>query len=376
MPNRRICSGDHKLCLNDSSCAALVDSKGNALPNTCALPSASDCLTPAIQQASKDPSDSADQGCDLTRYTGWYPSFISTQTNANPAHPTNPGYLSTSTEGYIFSMEGCLSPTCRKFQRVYNSRQFWIDVGTISAGKPVISQVLNGASFQPGIAAGSWVTIKGSNLANIAAPGRIWRADEIVNGQLPTSLDGVSGTIDGKPVYVYYISPVQINAQAPSDGKQGPVEVVVTNNGQSSDAATAQLQTFSPAFFEYAGSKYAIVTRNGDYALIANPSAVPGTIGAKPGDVLILWGTGFGPTNPEVPAGIVVTGAPVATTAPTILIDGAPVTVISTVLSPGNVGLYQVAIQLPNSIGPGDHTVTASVGGVQSASGVNTFVVK
>lgn len=36
-------------------------------------------------------------------------------------------------------------------------------------GLPVITSVLNGASLLPGIEAGSWVTIKGSNLANTCA---------------------------------------------------------------------------------------------------------------------------------------------------------------------------------------------------------------
>jgi uncharacterized protein (TIGR03437 family) len=51
----------------------------------------------------------------------------------------------------------------------------------------VISSVVNGASFQPGIEAGSWVTILGTNLAN-TIPGRTWRADEIVAGRRPTSI--------------------------------------------------------------------------------------------------------------------------------------------------------------------------------------------
>jgi len=373
MPDRRICSSDHKLCQTDSDCAAITGPKGAPVQNTCGLPSASDCLTPAIQKASQNPNDSSDAGCALDRYTGWYPSFVSAQSNADAAHPVNPGYLSTSADGYVFSMEGCLGPDCQEFPRVYNSRQFWIDLGSAI---PTISEVVNGASFQPGIAAGSWVTIKGSNLANIADPGRIWTSSEIVNGQLPTALDGVSVTIDGKPAYVYYISQGQINVQAPSDTYQGPVSVVVTNNGQTSGPAAVELQVFSPAFFQYGTSKYAVATRNGDNALIADPRTVPGTIGANPGDVLILWGTGFGPTNPAVAAGTVVTGAPAVTTAPTILIDSVPVTVISTVLSPGSAGLYQVAIKLPSSIEAGDHTLTASVGGVQSASGVGVFVAK
>src|SRR5436190_4950446 len=237
-----------------------------------------------------------------------------------------------------------------------------------------VDSVTNGASFQPGIAAGSWVTIKGSNLAN-TNPGRIWRADEIVNGNLPTALDGVSVMINNKPAYVYYVSPTQINVQAPSDGSVGPVTVVVNNNNSVSPGGTAQLQTFAPAFFQYSGTTYAIATRNPDNALIANPSAVPGTVAAKPNDVLILWGTGFGPTNPPVPAGTVVTGAPAVVTLPRIILNNSiDATVISAVLSPGSAGLYQIAIQLPSNTPTGDVTIQASVGGVQSPATIRIFV--
>ena len=111
-----------------------------------------------------------------------------------------------------------------------------------------------------------------------------------------------------------------------------------------------------------------------DYALVANPSIVPGTVAAKPGDILILWGTGFGPTIPDAPAGKVVTGLPVVTTAPAVTVGGFPVTVFATALSPGSVGLYQIAIQLPASLSDGDLAVQAAVGGFQSPPGVNIFV--
>jgi uncharacterized protein (TIGR03437 family) len=158
------------------------------------------------------------------------------------------------------------------------------------ADSVAISGVVNGASFQPGISAGSWVTIQGTGLAD-TNPGRIWKNEEIVNGNLPTRLDGVSVTINGRAAYVYYISPTQINVQAPSDSGVGPVNVVVTNNGVVSASATAQLQTFAPAFFQYSGTSYAIATRFPDNALVANPSTIPGTVAAKPGDVIILWGS-------------------------------------------------------------------------------------
>src|ERR1035441_8859924 len=88
-------------------------------------------------------------------------------------------------------------------------------------GPAVITSVLNGASYQAGIEAGSWVMIQGTNLAN-TYPGRTWRGDEVVNGNLPTALDGVSVTIDGQPAFVYYISATQINVQAPSRSEERP----------------------------------------------------------------------------------------------------------------------------------------------------------
>lgn len=107
---------------------------------------------------------------------------------------------------------------------------------------------------------------------------------------------------------------------------------------------------------------------------MGNPAVIPGTVAAKPGDVLILWGTGFGPTNPAQPAGVEVSGAPAAVTAPVITVGGAPASLIGVALSPGNAGLYQVAIQLPVSLPSGALAVQASQGGVQSFTGVVIFV--
>jgi uncharacterized protein (TIGR03437 family) len=236
----------------------------------------------------------------------------------------------------------------------------------VTAPLPTITGVVNGASFQPGFESGSWVTIQGSDLSN-TNPGRTWTASEIVNGALPESLDGTSVTIDGKPAFVYYISPTQLNVQAPADSATGPVPVVVTNNGQQSAAFTAQLEAFSPAFFMYNG--YVIATHL-DYSLTGNASAP-----AAPGDILILWATGFGPTIPATPAGVVVTGAPAATTTATITIGGLAVTVIGTaLLTPDSAGLYQIAIQLPATMPAGAASIQASVGGVMSPASAQIVI--
>jgi uncharacterized protein (TIGR03437 family) len=196
-----------------------------------------------------------------------------------------------------------------------------------------------------------------------------------VNGRLPTSLDGVSVTINGKPAFVEYISPTQINVQAPSDTAVGVVDVVVTNNGAASVAATAQLQTVAPAFFEYPGTTYAAASRLPDYAAIADPAAVPGTVPARPGDLVVLWGTGFGATNPPVPAGTVVRGTPATTISPRVTVGGVPAEVVSTLLTTDSAGLYQVTLRIPESAPAGPVALQASIGGVP-APGVMIFVAR
>ena len=233
---------------------------------------------------------------------------------------------------------------------------------------PVVTAVVNAASFSAGIEAGSWVTIVGAGLAN-TNPGRVWDSEDFVNSTLlPTQLDGVGVTIDGNPAFVEYISPTQINVQAPFDIAVGSVNVVVTNNGAASAPFQAQLQTVAPAFFLYPGTNYAVASRLPDYAAVGN-QAVP----AKPGDTLVLWGTGFGATSPAVAAGTVVTGTPAAA-APTLTIGGVTVPVISTILTAGSAGLYQITVQLPATAPSGSVAVQASVGGLSTPAGVTIIV--
>jgi uncharacterized protein (TIGR03437 family) len=232
-------------------------------------------------------------------------------------------------------------------------------------GPPVITSVLNGASFLPAIEAGSWVTIQGTNLAN-AYPGQTWTSADFVGNNLPTQLAGVSVTIDGKTAFVEYVSPTQINVQAPSDMTTGPVNVIVTNNGQASAPSTAQLLAAAPAFF-MAGT-------TASASILPGYTPVTAAAPAMPGDFVVLWGTGFGPTTPPAPAGTIVTGAPVTSTFPVVTIGGVQVPVISSVLTTGTVGLYQITIQLPASVPTGTPAVQASIGAVQTQSGMTLFV--
>ena len=229
--------------------------------------------------------------------------------------------------------------------------------------------VVNAASFQAAVSPGAWVTIQGTNLANSS---RSWTGGDFTGNALPTALDGVSVTIDGKAAYVGYISPTQINVLAPAASAQGPVAVQVANNGLTGAAATAQLQTAAPAFFLWSG-KYAVATRS-DFSLVAPANLFQGvtTTPAKPGDVIILWGTGFGATTPVVDPGVLPPSDQLAGVANTVTVTvaGVPATVVGAALAPGNAGLYQIAVQIPDSVSDGDQPVVTQVSGIASPSNV------
>jgi len=223
---------------------------------------------------------------------------------------------------------------------------------------PVISS--NGvvpASIEPG----EWVSIYGTNLASGIAN---W------NGDFPISLGDTSVTVDGKPAYLKYVSPGQINLQVPDDTATGTVPVVVTT-AVGSVTSTAALASFSPSFFSFDGKHVAgIIVRSDGYDLIGptGTSLGYGTVAAKAGDIVELFGTGFGPTNPAVPAGQVFSGAAPTSNPVTILINNISVTPTFAGLS--GAGLYQINLTIPSGLGTGDVSLQAGVGGVQTPASV------
>ena len=231
---------------------------------------------------------------------------------------------------------------------------------------PVITSVVNAASFQSGVVANSWVTIQGTNLA----PKTDDWSNSIVNGALPTSVDSVSVSMGGKPAYVYYLSPDQLDVLAP-DVPAGPITVTITTAGGASAAFATTASAYGPAFFLWPGSQ-AVATRT-DYSYAVKPGTFPGatTAAAKPGETIILWATGFGPTTPAAPGGIAVPSNQTYATAtlPSISIGNIPATVEGAALASGSAGVYQIAIQVPGSLTNGDWPIQASIGGVSSPTG-------
>lgn len=231
----------------------------------------------------------------------------------------------------------------------------------VDNGNRTKSGVVNGASFEAGIAAGGWVTLYGDALS---ATTRTWAAADIVNGRLPETLDGVSVRINNQAAPVYYISPKQINVLAPDATPGAAVEVTVTNASGTSTAVTTELKTFMPAFFQFPNEYPAATQANG--SLLGPAGLIEGatTTPARPGDTIVLYGSGFGPAAPPVAANQTVTQPAVLANNVTVRIDGIAAAVSFAGLTAS--GLVQINVVVPE-LADGDHSLTAEVGGTRTA---------
>jgi uncharacterized protein (TIGR03437 family) len=221
-------------------------------------------------------------------------------------------------------------------------------------------------TFQPG----SLISIYGSNLATGTVS---W------NGDFVTTLGGTSITVDNRPAYPLFVSSSQINLQAPDDTATGVVNVVVTTPTGTA-TSTVTLAQFGPSFSLLDDRHVAgIILRSdgsgayggGAYDIVGPTGTSLGykTVAAKAGDALAIFGTGFGPVTPAVPAGKAYSGDAATTSSVQLLINNVPVTPAFSGIT--STGLYQISVvPVPTGLGVGDVPLLAIVGGVKTPLGV------
>jgi uncharacterized protein (TIGR03437 family) len=233
-----------------------------------------------------------------------------------------------------------------------------------SAPAPLISAVENAFGNAPLIAPNTWVKVLGSNLTG--GDTRSWATPDFVSAQLPTELDGVSVTVNGKNAYVEYVSPGQINILTPPDPMLGAVNVVVTYNGVVSATSVVQAAAISPSFFVFDGAH--IVAQHLNYTDVGPVTLYLGlTTPAKPGEEIVLYANGFGPTSDAVVSGSEVQSGTLATM-PLVKIGGNTASIIYAGLA--FPGLYQFNVFVPSIAPDGDLPVMATYGGASTQAGV------
>ncbi len=242
---------------------------------------------------------------------------------------------------------------------------------------PVIQAVISAGAYGgfSSIAPGTWIEIYGQNLATTTGN---WNKD-FVGNNAPTSVGGTTVTVGGQSLFIDYVSPAQVNGEVPSNVATGSKQVIVTTAGGSSNAFTINVNAtepgvLAPSQFDINGTQYAVaVFADGFYDL------PPGTAGvaakrAVPGDVLVLYGIGFGPLTPDTPAGVLAQGETALNASLHISIGGVPATIQYAGLTPESVGLYQINVVVPDIPANDKTPLTFTLDGVPGSQTLYLFI--
>jgi uncharacterized protein (TIGR03437 family) len=228
------------------------------------------------------------------------------------------------------------------------------------------------------IAPGAFIEIYGTNLASGSGD---W--SNSFNGvNAPTALLGTSVTIGGQAAFIAYVSPGQVNGQVPSNVATGQQQITVTTAaGTSAPYAVTVNPTaagmLAPASFKIGGVQYVAAMFPDYQTFVLPPGAIPGVASrqAKPGETIIIFGIGFGPVIPNIPAGQLVQQDNQLATVPfQISFASTPATLAYWGLARTFSGLYQFNVVVPN-IAPSDAVpLTFTLGGVSGTQTLYTAV--
>jgi uncharacterized protein (TIGR03437 family) len=315
----------------------------------------------------------AAQGISITNTGGgalsWIASASATWVGLSPASGTAPATLSVSANPATLAA-GSYSATVLVTAAGATGSPASVSVTlVVQSPQPTIT----GAGVSGGganIAQNAWIEIYGSDLApGSVGAGLTWSsAPSFATGQMPTSLGGVSVTVNGKPAYVYFVSAAQVNVLTPLDSTIGSVAIEVNNGSATSAAFTANLQAAAPGFLRFSDGIH-IAALHANYTYLGPASmSVPGYTftPAAPGETILLFGDGFGLPVSTLTAGSAVQTGPLPTL-PQVTIGGTAADVQwAGLISPG---LYQINVLVPSNAASGDNQVIATYAGASSPSG-------
>jgi uncharacterized protein (TIGR03437 family) len=279
---------------------------------------------------------------------------------------------------YVAANAGPGDPPVQTPTNVYTS-----SVTLTPATTPIVTGITNGASNQSTIGANTYVQIYGQNLSTSSGLG--WGAAFTTNSNgtssMPTSLAGTSVTLGGTPAYVEYVSPGQVNVVTPNVVGNN-IPVIVTVNNTASAAFSVTMLPQAAAFFEWCPpttdcDKYLIAQHSADYSNVGKVNLFPSlpanfTTPAAPGETILLYGTGFGPTSPQIAAGIQTDKVYYLTPTPTATLGSSPATVVFGGLVPPFSQVYQFNITIPANMPAGDWPLVVTANGATSYSGMIT----
>ncbi len=226
---------------------------------------------------------------------------------------------------------------------------------------------VNAASFRPAtdpngaIAPGANVAVFGTQLALATQVALSVPLGNILLDDCVTFSAG--NNIFAAPLF--FVSAGQINAQVPFELPPGTASVQVRRGDRVSAAQPVKVAAVSPGIFSLnqQGTGAGAILHAENFQLVSESAP------ARPGEFLIIFGTGLGAVQPTVASGQPAPGnAPLATTVstPVVNIGGIPAAVAFSGLAPGFVGLYQVNVQVPTEVPSGTQPLQIIMNGVPS----------
>ena len=211
---------------------------------------------------------------------------------------------------------------------------------------PAISSVQNAADGSTSVAPGGLISVYGAQLS----------ATNIATSQipLPTALGESCLVVNGAPIPLLFVSTGQVNAQLPLN-MGGNVSMDIHTPAGVSNNFNFVVASSAPAVFlsGTAGPETGLAT----VFRAANGQIVTPTNPVRPGDTLVIYLTGMGPTSPEVQAGQQTPSTLLTsvTQAPTLSLGSANLTIDYAGLVPGFIsGLYQINATVPKGAAGGE----------------------
>lgn len=264
---------------------------------------------------------------------------------------------------------------------------YGVQLVTITSGSSATISGLAGAGGSVpavnSISSNGYFTLYGSGLA-AAGTARDLQPSDLVGNSLPTNLGGTCVNVGNVRAYLRYVSPGQVNALAPTLSGSSVAVSVVVNCGTASEAVsasmTAPVASASPEFLYFAlngdGKNPVAAVNSLTGAYVGQTNLLPAATftPAKAGDLVTLFGVGFGAVVPGTTPGALATSAAGLASGATLSIGGKVATVSYAGLAPSFAGLYQINLVVPAGLGAGSQVVAATVNGVQVAEGGRIFL--
>jgi uncharacterized protein (TIGR03437 family) len=246
--------------------------------------------------------------------------------------------------------------------------------GTTAPSGPTISSVVNNYSYIPtgfpnsGIAPGTIFLIFGSGMSS--APAGNISLNSSAGSGIPTTSAGASLSVQagGKTFTpgIYYATPGQIAAVLPSGTPTGTATITVTYNGGTSNAFQFQVVPYALGINTYYGSGSGLIL-----ATDTAGSIFTYTNSAKPGQIIVMYGSGLGADTAD--SDTVFTSTPHAVNTPLQIYIGGVQASILYAGSSGYPGYDQLDVTIPDNVPLGCYVGVVGVTGPSSSQTVSNF---